>query len=122
LIILSMEGGVMSALVVLIAASALAGVALGLMRLHWIALALAGLVIALGAAALLRAGGFDILPGVAVIFACLAANQIAYLAGAALSLFVFKDAEPTALATDQPETLPRKPFSEPRRKQIARQH
>jgi hypothetical protein len=112
----------MSTIAVLVAASALAGLALGLMRLHWIALALAGFVIALGAAALLRAGGFDLLAGAAILFACLAANQVAYLSGAALSLFVFKDAAPTALAADQPQAPPRKPLSEPRRKEIARQH
>jgi hypothetical protein len=112
----------MSTVAGLIAASALAGLALGLMRLHWIALALAGFVIALGAAALLRAGGYELLPGVAIVSACLAANQVAYLLGAALSLFVFKDAEPAAVSTDQPEAPPRKPLSEPRRKEIARQH
>jgi hypothetical protein len=71
----------MSAIAVLIGVAALVGLALALFRFHWGALAIAGLILALGGAAVLQGRGFGILAGVAVIVGGLVVSQIGYLIG-----------------------------------------
>jgi len=89
----------------LVGASTAGGFALGYFRLHWIALAIAGLVVAIAAAAVLQNSGFAFVPGVAIIAGCLTLNQFAYLAGAALIVFT-RDELGVDLAGDQPDQPP----------------
>jgi hypothetical protein len=70
----------MSAVLTLLALSALIGFALG-NSLSWIAILISGAVLAIVSAAALRIQGFDALFGIAIIGACLTVNQTAYLAG-----------------------------------------
>jgi hypothetical protein len=70
----------MSAVLTLLALSALIGFALG-NSFSWIAILISGVVLAIASAAALRIQGFDALFGIAIIGACLTVNQTAYLAG-----------------------------------------
>jgi hypothetical protein len=72
----------MTAFLVLLALSALAGLALG-GRVHWLGLAAADVVLAVAAAFVLHLEEFDTLPGIATIAACLTVNQACFLAGEA---------------------------------------
>jgi hypothetical protein len=96
----------MNAISLLIGVSALGGLALGLFRLHWGVLPIVGVILAIAAAAVLQNGGFDFIPGVAIIVGCLTANQFAYLVGAALTISAWHDAEP-ALTGDPDDEPPR---------------
>jgi hypothetical protein len=96
----------LNAISLLIGVSALGGLALGLFRLHWSALAIAGFILAIAAAAVLQNSDFDFIPGVAIIVGCLTANQFAYLVGLALIISAWDDAEP-ALTGDPPDEPPR---------------
>jgi hypothetical protein len=69
----------MTAMIVLLALSALIGFALG--RFSWRAIALSSLALAVLASAVLHRQGFGPLAGIAIIVACLTINQMAYLAG-----------------------------------------
>ena len=69
----------MSALI-LLALSALIGFALGT-SFSWLAIAAAGVGLAVLSSAVLQIQGFGALPGTAIVFACLSVNQMAYLAG-----------------------------------------
>jgi hypothetical protein len=60
--------------------SALVGLPLGA-YFSWIALMLAEPILAILSAVLLQRAGFEVLPGAAMVVACLAVSQIAYLAG-----------------------------------------
>ena len=73
----------MSAILVLLAASALLGFALGL-YFSWIAIVISGFVLAIVSAVVLQIEGVGFVAGVAIIVVCLAVNQIAYLIGVAL--------------------------------------
>jgi hypothetical protein len=70
----------MSAVLTLLALSALIGFALG-NSFSWIAILISGVVLAIVSAAALRIQGFDDLFGIAIIGACLTVSQTAYLAG-----------------------------------------
>src|ERR1700730_8698149 len=67
---------VMSAILVLLAASALLGFSLGL-YFSWIAIVVSGFVVAIVSPVVLQNEGFGFLAGIAIIVACLAVNQIA---------------------------------------------
>jgi hypothetical protein len=69
----------MNAVIVLLALSAATGFALG--SCSWFTIGISGLVLAVLASAALHVQGFGALPGIALVVACLTANQIAYLAG-----------------------------------------
>jgi hypothetical protein len=56
------------------------GLLLGL-YFSWIAIVLAEPMLAVFSAGVLQRAGFDVLPGIATIVACLAVSQIASLAG-----------------------------------------
>ena len=71
----------MSAVIVLLALSALIGFALGT-SLSWLAIAASSIGLAVLSSAVLQIQGFGALPGIAVVVACLTINQMAYLAGA----------------------------------------
>ena len=70
----------MSALIVLLALSALIGFALGT-SFSWLAIAASSAGIAVLSSAILQIQGFGALPGIAIVVACLTVNQMAYLAG-----------------------------------------
>jgi hypothetical protein len=70
----------MSALIVLLALSALIGFALG-KSFSWLAIAASSAGIAVLSSAILQIQGFGALPGIALVVACLTVNQMAYLAG-----------------------------------------
>ena len=70
----------MSALVIVFMLSAIVGFAFGI-SFSYSALAVSGVAFALLSAAVLHIQGFGALPGIATIVACLAANQLGYLAG-----------------------------------------
>ena len=72
-------GNYMSALVVLLALSALIGFALG-KSFSWVAIAASSAGIAVLSSAILQTQGFGALPGIALVVACLTVNQMAYLA------------------------------------------
>jgi hypothetical protein len=63
----------------LFAVSLMVGLALG--RFSWRAIAISSAALAVLAAAVLQRHGFEIVPGIAIIVACLAIHQLAYLAG-----------------------------------------
>jgi hypothetical protein len=71
----------MTAMIVLVALSALVGFALGT-SFSWLAIAASSIGIAVLSSAILQIQGFGALPGIAIVVACLAVNQMAYLAGA----------------------------------------
>jgi hypothetical protein len=71
------------AILALLVLSALIGLLLGI-YFSWIAIVLAQPILAVLSAAVLQRVGFDVLPGIATIVACLAVSQIAYLAGSQL--------------------------------------
>jgi hypothetical protein len=71
----------MTAGIVLLALSALIGFALGT-SFSWFAIAASSIVIAVLSSAILQIQGVGALPGIAIVVACLAVNQMAYLAGA----------------------------------------
>ena len=70
----------MNAIFVLLAVSAVLGVALGL-RFRWPAILVSGLLLSIVSAAVLQKAGFGDVEGIAIIFLCLVVNQIAYLIG-----------------------------------------
>jgi hypothetical protein len=71
----------MSAAFILLALSALIGFALGT-SFSWLAIAASSIGIAVLSSAILQIQGFGVLPGIAIVVACLTVNQMAYLAGA----------------------------------------
>ena len=71
----------MTAVIVLLALSALMGFVLGA-SCSWHAIAASSTGIAVLSSAILQIQGFGAVPGIAVVVACLTANQMAYLAGA----------------------------------------
>ena len=70
----------MTAIILLLALSALVGFALGT-SFSWLAIAASSAGIAVLSSAILQIQGFDTLPGIALVVACLTVNQMAYLAG-----------------------------------------
>jgi hypothetical protein len=70
----------MNAILILLAASSLLGLVLGF-YFSWLAIGVSALVLAFVSAVVLQHDGFSSLPGIAIIVACLTANQIAYLIG-----------------------------------------
>lgn len=75
---------VMNAIFVLLAVSAITGLALGF-YFSWIAIPVSALVLAIVAAAILQNVGVGTLAGIAIIVVCLAVNQLAYLIGVTLA-------------------------------------
>jgi len=75
---------VMNSIMVLLVASALVGLVLGL-YFGLGAILISGVIIAISAAVILQNEGFGFLAGIAIIVVCLTVNQIAYLIGAALA-------------------------------------
>jgi hypothetical protein len=73
----------MTAVIVLLALSALIGFVLGT-SFSWLAIAASSTGIAVLSSAILQIQGFGALPGIAIVVACLTVNQMAYLAGAFL--------------------------------------
>jgi hypothetical protein len=73
----------MSAVIILLALSAVIGFALGC-SLSWFAVLISGVVLAVLTSAVLQIQGFGALPGIAVVAACLSVNQVAYLVGVSL--------------------------------------
>jgi hypothetical protein len=71
----------MTAVILLLALSALVGLALGT-SFSWLAIAASSIGIAVLSSAILQIQGFGVLPGIAMVVACLTVNQMAYLAGA----------------------------------------
>jgi hypothetical protein len=72
-----------TSVLVLLAASALVGLILGLYY-SWLAVGASGLMLAIVSAVVLQKEGFDALPGIAIIVICLTVNQVAYLIGVRL--------------------------------------
>jgi hypothetical protein len=70
----------MCTVLILLALSALSGLALGA-SFSWHAISVSGVVLAGLSAATLHVAGFDALSGIATIVACLTLNQLAYFAG-----------------------------------------
>jgi hypothetical protein len=70
----------MTALIVLLALSALIGFAIGT-SFSWLTIATSSAGIAVLSSAILQIQGFGALPGIALVVACLTVNQMAYLAG-----------------------------------------
>jgi hypothetical protein len=87
----------------LLVLGALAGLLVGA-HFSWIALMLAELILAVLSALLLQRAGFDFLPGMAIVVACLAVSQIAYLLG--LQLRVDGPEDRTSGPHDQPDQDP----------------
>jgi hypothetical protein len=75
---------VVNAIFILLAASAIVGLILGL-YFSWMAILASSLVIAFLSAAVLHNDGFGLLAGMAIIAGCLSVNQLAYLIGATLA-------------------------------------
>jgi hypothetical protein len=75
----------MNAIFVLLAVSAILGLALGL-RCSWPAILASGLVLAIVSAAILQKAGFGFLAGIAIIVVCLTVNQVAYVIGVRLRI------------------------------------
>jgi hypothetical protein len=71
----------MTAVIVLLALSALIGFALGT-SFSWLAIAASCTGIAVLSSVILQNQGFGALPGIAIVVACLTVIQISYLAGA----------------------------------------
>jgi hypothetical protein len=74
------RGTVMTAVILLLALSALIGFVLGT-GFSWFAIAASSIGIAFLSSAILQIQGFSWLPGIAVVVACLTVNQMAFLAG-----------------------------------------
>jgi len=74
---------IMNAIFVLLALSAIVGLALGF-YFSWIAILVSGLVLAIVSATVLHNEGFGALAGIATIAVCLTVNQVAYLIGATM--------------------------------------
>jgi hypothetical protein len=74
----------MSAALILLVLSAATGLVLG-MLFSWFAIAASSIGLAILSAALLQITGFGALSGIAIIVACLTANQLAYVAGLVLA-------------------------------------
>ena len=74
---------IMNAIFVLLALSAIVGLALGF-YFSWIAILVSGLVLAIVSATVLHNEGFGALAGIATIVVCLTVNQVAYLIGATM--------------------------------------
>src|SRR5882757_252081 len=70
----------MSAVIILLALSALIGLALGT-SCSWFAILISSVVLAVLSSVVLQVQGFGALAGIAIVVACLTVNQIAYLAG-----------------------------------------
>jgi len=97
-----------------LAASALLGLAVGLLFRVWANVVVAP-IIAFGSATALAADGFRFAEGVLITVACLVASQAAYLAGAFLA---FRSDVTDALADDVPDDQP----GEAREHGIGNQH
>jgi hypothetical protein len=69
----------MRAILVVLAVSPILGFALGFLHFSWVAIVLSGLALANALALVLQKQGVDLFPGVAIVAACVAVNQIAYL-------------------------------------------
>jgi hypothetical protein len=74
----------MSAVFWLLAISAAVGFLVGI-YLSWLAIAVAGLILALGSAITLNINGFGDFAGIAITVATLVVSQVAYLCGVALA-------------------------------------
>jgi len=74
----------MNAIFVLLAVSAIVGLALGF-YFSWIAILVSGLVLSIVSAAILQNVGVGTLAGIAMIAVCLTVNQLAYLIGVTLA-------------------------------------
>jgi len=74
----------MSAVIILLALSAVTGLAFGC-SFSWFAILISSVVLAVLSSAVLQIQGFGALPGVAIVAACLTVNQFAYLAGVFLA-------------------------------------
>jgi hypothetical protein len=74
----------MTAVIVLLALSALIGFALG-MLFSWFAVAASSIGLAILSAATLQVAGFGALSGIAIIVACLTVHQLAYAMGLVLA-------------------------------------
>jgi hypothetical protein len=70
----------MTALIVLLALSALIGFAIGT-SFSWLTIAASSAAIAVLSSAILQIQGFGAVPGIALVVACLTVNQMAYLVG-----------------------------------------
>jgi hypothetical protein len=70
----------MSAVIVLLALSALIGYCLGT-SFSWIAIAISGVLLAVAASEVLQIQGFSALFGIEIVVTCLAVNQLSYLLG-----------------------------------------
>jgi hypothetical protein len=73
----------MTSVLVLLAASALVGLILGL-YCSWLAVGVSGLMLAIVSAVVLQKEGIDALPGIVVIVGCVTVNRVAYLIGVRL--------------------------------------
>jgi hypothetical protein len=71
----------MTAILVVLAVSPILGFALGSLHFSRVAIVLSGLALANALALVLQNQGLDLLPGVAIVAACFAVNQIAYQIG-----------------------------------------
>jgi hypothetical protein len=71
----------MRAILVVLAVGPILGFALGFLHSSWVAIVLSGLALANALALVLQKQGVDLFPGFAIVAACLAVNQIAYLIG-----------------------------------------
>jgi hypothetical protein len=80
------RGGIVSRVVILLAASFAEGVVLGLLWFRWPAILLSGAVFALVAAWVSRTQGLGPFLGIAVIAVCLTLNQLAFIFGAMLRI------------------------------------
>ena len=69
----------MRATLIVLAVSPILGFALGFLHFSWVAIVVSGLALATISAVVLQNQGVDFFPGVAIVAACLAVNQIAYL-------------------------------------------
>ena len=72
----------MRAILIVLAVSPILGFALGL-HFSWVAIVASGVALAIVSAVVLQNQGVGFLPGVAVVAACFAVNQIACLIGVA---------------------------------------
>jgi hypothetical protein len=71
----------MSAVIVLLALSALIGYALGTYSFSYIAIAISGVLLAVASSEVLQMQGFSALFGIEIVVTCLAVNQLSYLLG-----------------------------------------
>jgi membrane protein implicated in regulation of membrane protease activity len=76
----------MNAVLWLLAISAAVGFLVGI-YLSWLAIAAAGLILALGSAITLNINGFGDFAGIAITVATLVVSQVAYLCGVALAKY-----------------------------------